>query len=115
MGKNKKNKGASGVVFSTDPDYSYNYDDGDTGETLAPGEQNLRVWLDRKSGGKVATVVRDFEGTDEDLKELGKELKSLCGSGGTAKDGEIMVQGDHRDKIIKHLTSNGYKAKKAGG
>lgn len=115
MGNNKKNKGASGVVFSTDPDYSYDYDDGYIEETLEPSEQNLKVWLDRKGGGKVVSAVRGFIGNDDDLKDLGKELKSLCGSGGTAKDGEILVQGDHRDKIVKHLLAQGYKVKKAGG
>jgi translation initiation factor 1 len=104
-----------GVVFSTNPDFNYTTE-GDTEETtLAPAKQNLKIWLDRLKGGRVATVVRGFVGSSDDLAELGKELKKRCGVGGTAKDGEIIIQGDHRDRVLELLTKAGYKCKKAGG
>lgn len=104
-----------GVVFSTNPDYQYESSAEPEAETLAPEKQNLRVWLDRLKGGRVATVVRGFVGSDADLAALGKELKKSCGVGGTAKDGEIIIQGDHRDRIVELLTKSGYRCKKAGG
>jgi translation initiation factor 1 len=114
MGKHKKITG--NVVYSTDPDFNYEYDDGTTEETLPPGEQNLKVWLDRKQRkGKVVTLIEGFVGDDGDLKTLAKLLKTKCGVGGTAKNGEIIIQGDHREKILEILTKEGYRAKKAGG
>jgi translation initiation factor 1 len=109
----KKNR--TGVVYSTDPDFEYSDSGEDEAETLAPSQQDLRIWLDRKGGGKVSTVVKGFIGRSTDLEALGKLLKSLCGSGGTVKDFEVQIQGDHRDKVITWLLSKGYKAKKAGG
>ena len=104
-----------GVVFSTNPDFQYeNASEAET-ETLAPEKQNLRVWLDRLKGGRVATVVRGFVGSDDDLATLGKKLKKSCGVGGTAKDGEIIIQGDHRDRVVELLIKGGYRCKKAGG
>ena len=104
-----------GVVFSTNPDYNYSTVEESEAETLAPERQNLRIWLDRLKGGRVATVVRGFVGTTDDLAALGKELKTRCGVGGTAKDGEIIIQGDHRDKVVELLTKAGYRCKKSGG
>ena len=104
-----------GVVFSTNPDFAYNTNEESEPETLAPAKQNLKVWLDRLKGGRVATVVRGYVGSADDLAELGKELKKSCGVGGTAKDGEIIIQGDHRDRVVELLTKAGYKCKKAGG
>lgn len=104
-----------GVVFSTNPDYKYDTTQVKEDETLAPDKQNLRVWLDRLKGGRVATVVRGFVGSQQALSELGKELKMKCGVGGTAKDGEIIIQGDHRDRVVELLTKAGYRCKKAGG
>lgn len=109
------NKNRSGVVYSTNPDFEYQSEGDDELETLPASSQDLRVWLDRRGGGKVVTVVKGFVGTLHDMNDLGKQLKAACGSGGTAKDYEIMIQGDHRDKVIAWLTSIGYKAKKAGG
>ena len=116
MGKNKKKKPPknSDVVYSTNPRYHDDWGDEEE-ENLAPNQQNLRIWLERKKGNKVATVIKDFMGTDNDLKSLGKELKSKCGTGGTVKDGEIIIQGDFRDKILNLLLKSGYKAKKSGG
>lgn len=104
------------VVYSTNPDFEYATDGDEEQDTLSPEKQNLKVWLDKKQrGGKVVSLIRGFVGNTEDLKALGSELKSQCGVGGTAKDGEIMIQGDHRDKIVAYLHKKGYGAKKAGG
>lgn len=109
-------KARLGVVFSTNPDFNYTTDDAEEQvATPAPERQNLRVWLDRNHrGGKTVTLVKGFVGSEEDLKELAKELKSKCGVGGTAKDGEIIIQGDHRERVLTLLRAAGYKAKKAG-
>lgn len=116
MSKRKKFKNISGdIVFSTNQNFEYDYGN-DEDETLLPEEQDLRVWLDKKHrGGKIASLVKGFVGSEDVLKELAKILKSKCGVGGSAKDGEIIIQGDHREKIIKILQDHGYKAKKAGG
>lgn len=114
--KNKRDRGRSGVVYSTNNDYSYQSDGDSEEETLPADEQRLKVMLDKKSrGGKQVTLVEGFVGTEDDLKELGKLLKSKCGVGGAAKDGEILVQGDLRDKVLQLLTAAGYNAKKVGG
>ncbi|MGQ2985317.1 translation initiation factor [Flavobacterium sp.] len=104
-----------GFVFSTNKDFEYDNNDEGT-ETPANGEQRLEAHLDKKNrGGKVATVIKGFEGTDDDLKALAKQLKTLCGVGGSAKDGEIIIQGNFRDKVMDHLTKQGYKVKRVGG
>jgi translation initiation factor 1 len=114
MGKNKR-KDITGIVYSTKQDFDYSYDDDLEEETLPPNQQNLRIVLDRKKGGKVVTAITDFVGTTEDLKDLGKQMKTFCGVGGTVKDGEILIQGDFRDKILAKLQEMNYKAKKKGG
>jgi len=104
------------VVYSTDPGFRYETAAGAQAATLPPSQQDLRVWIDRhRSGGKQATIVRGFVGGEDDLSQLARLLKSKCGVGGTAKEGEIIIQGDHRDKVIAILAGEGYKAKKAGG
>ncbi len=108
-------KSRLGMVYSTNPEFEYNSDE-EQQQTPEPSKQDLRVWIDRKQrGGKVATLVCGFIGSDDDLKELARMLKSKCGVGGSAKDGEIIIQGDHRDKVVDLLVKAGYKCKKAGG
>jgi translation initiation factor 1 len=114
MGKKKKER--VNVVYSTNQDFNYDYDEDEDEETLDPGEQDLRVQIDRKNRkGKEATLVTGFVGKESDLKDLGKVLKSKCGVGGSAKEGEILIQGNHKDKVYTILIDLGYKVKKAGG
>ena len=104
-----------GFVFSTNKDFELTNND-DPRETLPPNQQKLEAHLDKKNrGGKVATVIKGFEGTDDDLKTLAKQLKTLCGVGGSAKDNEIIIQGNFRDKIMDFLVKEGYKIKRVGG
>ena len=102
-----------GVVFSTNPDFTYEEEATDEQETLEPSKQNLIVGIDRKGrGGKQVTLVSGFVGTSDDLAELGRTLKVKCGVGGSAKDGEITIQGDFRDRVVALLKDMGYKAKR---
>lgn len=104
-----------GFVYSTDPSFNFEQEKEQV-QTLEPGQQKLKVRLETKHrGGKAVTLVEGFAGTAEDMEELGKKLKNFCGTGGSAKDGEIIVQGDQRDKVMQWLTKNGFKlAKKIG-
>lgn len=111
----KKDKNRINVVYSTNPNFNYESEDNKQHETLPPAQQNLKVYLDRLGGGKLLSRVSGFVGTENDLNDLAKLLKQKCGVGGNSKDGEILIQGDNRDKIITLLTKEGYKIKKAGG
>lgn len=105
------------TFYSTNPDWEPDFGDDDTQDTLDPSEQKLYVMIDRKKRrGKEVTLVTGFVGSDDDLKDIGKFLKSKCGVGGSVKDGEIIIQGNHRDKVVDLLKGKGYtKVKKSGG
>jgi translation initiation factor 1 len=109
----KNNRG--GMVYSTNPNFSAD-DENEEQETLNPQEQLLKLHRETKGrAGKAVAIVRGFVGSDDDLNELGKKLKGHCGTGGSVKDGEIIIQGDQRDKVSAFLTSKGYKVKNVGG
>ena len=112
----KKDKRTLGnIVYSTNRDLDFSIPE-DQEETLPPQQQNLRIHLSKKGrGGKTATLITGFVGKDDDIVKLEKTLKTKCGVGGSVKDGEILLQGDLRDKVLEILTREGYKAKKAGG
>ncbi|HAM97216.1 MAG TPA: translation initiation factor [Marinilabiliales bacterium] len=104
------------VVYSTDPNFKYEKEEEPGQQTLPPNKQNLKVSIDRKQrGGKSVTLVQGFVGTDGDLKELSKLLKTRCGVGGSAKDGEMIIQGEFKQKVAELLTQLGYKVKTIGG
>lgn len=114
--KNNDWKKRDGVVYSTSDNFDYQYNGDETQDTLPPNQQKLKVLLDKKArAGKQVTLIEGFVGSEDDLKELGKLLKNKCGVGGSAKDGEILIQGDHRDKVVQVLLAAGYGAKKSGG
>ena len=107
----KKNKpDTRGFVYSTDPNFSFQPEENEVQETLPADQQKLKIRLDTKHrGGKTVSLITGFTGTNDDLEDLGKKLKNFCGTGGSAKDAEIIIQGDQRDKILQWLLKNGYK------
>jgi translation initiation factor 1 len=112
MGKKNKND-KFGFVYSTDPDFKFQEENDRVQETLPPAQQKLRIRLETKHrGGKAATIVSGFIGKEDDLEALGKSLKNYCGTGGSVKDGEIIIQGDQREKVIQWLQKSGYKQTK---
>ena len=116
MAKKNEWKNREGVVYSTNPDFGYDFKQNDEAETLEPSKQALYVSLDRSNrAGKVVTLIKGFVGSSSDLESLTKLLKTKCGVGGSSKDGEIIIQGDVREKVISILTKEGYKSKKSGG
>jgi len=115
MSKKDKNKVSGGYIYSTDPGFNFNEPEPEE-LSIPPNQQDLRVMLDKKNrGGKAVTLVTGYLGKEDDLETLGKFLKTKCGSGGTVKDGEIIIQGDFRQKILQLLSAGGYKAKQSGG
>src|SRR6478752_4638789 len=109
MAKQKLNS-LGGLVYSTDPNFKPEVENDEVQETLLPAQQKLKIRLDTKHrAGKAVTLVDGFKGKVEDLEDLGKKLKSFCGTGGSAKDGEIIIQGDQREKVILWFGKNGYK------
>lgn len=112
MGK-KNTADKAGFVYSTNPDFQFRREEETQAETLAPADQRLWIELDKKQrGGKTVTLVTGFIGKDEDLEKLSKQLKNFCGTGGSAKDGEAIIQGDQRDKVLAWLQKNGYSRTK---
>ena len=112
MEKNKKNK--QGVMYSTNPDFEFEYENEEM-DILANNKQYLNVCIDKHRAGKIAVIIKGFIGTTKDLKALGKVLKTKCGVGGSAKNGEIIIQGNVRDKIMDILNKEGYNYKRVGG
>lgn len=113
---NKKNNSFGGLVYSTDPNFKPEAKSEEEEDTLLPSQQKIKVRLDKKNrGGKAVTLIEGFAGKEIDRQDLGKKLKAFCGTGGSAKDGEIIIQGDNRDKVLQWLQKNGYtQAKKIG-
>lgn len=115
MGNKNKNKRID-IVYSTNEDFAFNYEDEEDQETLPPKQQNLKILLDKKARkGKAVTLIQNFIGSEDDLKELGKTLKQKCGVGGSVKEGEIIIQTDNRDKVMTLLDTMGYNYKRVGG
>ena len=111
MNKKKKKKG---VMYSTNPNFKFEYEN-DQKKTLRPQEQNLKVCIDKHKAGKIAVIIKDFIGSTDSLNSLSKILKVRCGVGGTAKNGEIIIQGNVRDKVMGILEEKGYNYKRVGG
>ena len=113
MSKNKTGKNHNCIVYSTNPDFKLTCEDKPATETLPAAKQPLRVLLDRKQrAGKSVTLIYGFNGTDADLDDLGKKIKTFCGTGGSVKNREILIQGDQRDKVMQGLQKNGFNAAK---
>jgi translation initiation factor 1 len=111
-----KKKEKINIVYSTNPDFNYQFEEENEPETLPPNQQKLYVSIDRKQrGGKEVTLIEGFIGAEDDLKELGKKIKTKCGVGGTVKDNEIIIQGNFKDKVFDLLSKDGYQVKKKGG
>ncbi len=111
-----KKKEKINIVYSTNPNFSYEFDEENELETLPINQQKLYVSIDRKQrGGKEVTLIEGYIGAEEDLKELGKKIKTKCGVGGSVKDNEIIIQGNFKDKIFDLLSKEGYQVKKKGG
>jgi translation initiation factor 1 len=109
----KKINSISGLVYSTDPNFKIEEETEDEQQTLLPAEQKIKIRLDKKHrGGKMVTLIENFIGTNADKEDIGKKLKTSCGTGGSGKEGEILVQGDNRDKVLQWLLKNGYKQSK---
>jgi translation initiation factor 1 len=109
-----KNDNKPRVIFSTNPDFKQEEENNEQ-DTKPANQQTLYIALERLKGGKVATIITNFVGATADLEALGKQLKTKCGGGGTVKDGVILIQGEHRDKVMEYLGSLGYKVKRKGG
>ena len=109
----KKINSLSGLVYSTDPNFKIEEDVHEEEQTILPAEQKIKIRLDKKHrGGKMVTLIENFIGTNADKEDIGKKLKTNCGTGGSVKDGEILVQGDNRDKVLQWLLKSGYKNSK---
>lgn len=106
----KKNRSDNSIVYSTDPGYTSFEQTENEDLTLPADQQKLKIKMETKHrGGKTVTIVEGFTGKEEDLENLGKQLKNYCGSGGSVKNNEVIIQGDHRDKVLQYLQNNGYR------
>ena len=112
MKKNKNNR--KGMIYSTNPNFEFEYDNEEM-DTLENNQQNIKVCIDKHRAGKIAVILKGFVGNTEDLKALSKILKARCGVGGSTKNGEIIIQGDIRDKVMDILAKEGYNYKRVGG
>ena len=112
MKKNKNNR--KGMIYSTNPNFEFEYDNEEM-DTLENNQQNIKVCIDKHRAGKIAVILKGFVGNTDDLKALSKILKARCGVGGSTKNGEIIIQGDIRDKVMDILTKEGYNYKRVGG
>src|SRR4051812_39427418 len=113
MSKKKVGKEGGGIIYSTNPDFRLDEEETKEEATIAAAQQRMKVRLDTKQrAGKAVTLVEGFTGTETDLEELGKKLKTYCGTGGSVKDKQIIIQGDQRDKVMQWLQNNGYKQTK---
>ena len=112
MKKNKNNR--KGMIYSTNPNFEFEYDNEEM-DTIANNQQNLKVCIDKHRSGKIAVILKGFVGNTDDLKALSKILKARCGVGGSTKNGEIIIQGDIRDKVMDILTKEGYNYNRVGG
>ena len=112
MDKNKKNR--KGVMYSTNPNFKFEYEN-EKMDTLSNNQQNLKVCIDKHRAGKIAIIIKGFIGNTDDLKALSKILKAKCGVGGSAKNGEIIIQGDIRERVMGILEKEGYNYKRVGG
>ena len=112
MGKNKKNR--KGIMYSTNSDFEYEYANQEM-ETLPASKQNLKVYIEKHRAGKIAVIIKNFVGTTDDLKKLGKLLKTKCGVGGSTKNGEVIIQGNMREKVMEILQKEGFHYKRVGG
>ena len=109
----KKKANSSGIIYSTDPTFKVEEDKVEEAVSLTPPQQKLKIRLDTKQrAGKAVTLVQDYQGSALSLEDLGKKLKTSCGTGGSVKDGQIIIQGDQRDKVLQWLLNNGYKRSK---
>ena len=109
-------KNREGIVYSTNPEFNYTNVIQDSITLLPPNQQCLSVWLDSKSRkGKTVTLIKGYKGAARDLDKLGRDIKKICNTGGSVKDGEIIIQGNFRDKVMSFLVKEGYHVKKAGG
>ena len=109
----KKNNLSGGIIFSTDPDFKFESGSNASQETILPDLQKLKVRLDTKQrAGKAVTLVEGFVGSENDLEELGKKIKTFCGTGGSVKDNQVIIQGDQREKVVQWLLKNGFKNSK---
>ena len=111
----KKNNRKKGIIYSTNANFEYEYEDDQIDSTLPPQKQNLKIYIDKHRAGKIAVIIKGFIGSADDLNSLSRKLKTKCGVGGSTKNGKIIIQGDVREKVINIIKQEGYNFKKVGG